>query len=142
MPLKLPPDLAGLTGVRLMELTIQFQTEIDRITDQLARARAVREAGSFEETAETATPPRPFDRDWYRKAMGARKHYVRDIQRIQLEQGRRKKEGTDTFERRFIEAARRRLTDDAFQGILEEASDTGQYRAGHCASAAAGQRQP
>jgi len=123
MPLKLPTDLGGLTGVRLMELTIQFQTEIDRITDQLARARTVREAGSFEETASTAGPPRPFDRDWYRKALGARKHYIRDIQRIQVEQSRRKKEGNDTFERRFVEAARRRLTDDAFQGIMEEAAD-------------------
>ncbi len=129
MPLKLPPDLAGLTGLRLMELTIRFQTEIDRITDQLARARAAAGADPSGGTPADPFPPLPFDRDWYRKAARARKHYVRDIQRIQLEQGRRRKAGNDAFERRFIEAARRRLTDDAFRGILEEASETAPHRA-------------
>jgi len=107
MPLKLPRDLSGVSIDELAELKLRFETEISGITDQIDAAK---ERGNI-------------DRAWMKRADAARRIYGRDCQRIQIEQGRRKRTQTASFERRFVDAAKRRLTEDVFQGIMQEVLD-------------------
>lgn len=104
MPLKLP-DLSTASSEELAETKLRFEDEIFKINLQIDAAK---ERGSV-------------DRGWLRKAESARRMYGRDCQRIQIEQGRRKKSHTISFERRFIEAARRRLNEEVYKSLMDEA---------------------
>ena len=105
MPIKLPPDLTKLSVDELATLKLYCEKEIDNITAQINGAR---ERGKV-------------DKNWLKKAEAARRIYGRDCQRIQIEQGRRKRAQTASFERRFVDAAKRRLNEDVYQGIMNEA---------------------
>lgn len=94
-----------------------YLAKIDAIKSQLEEARA--------QTAETGDYS---DGDWYLRAQRALRHNQRELQKAQRELGEANRQArlatASTLERRFMTAAKARLTPDLFNDILTEAHET------------------
>jgi hypothetical protein len=105
-------DLSKMTRSSLVELRDKPQEELVQVKIQLDNAKAnVHTSGQY------------ADAGWYASAMAARRLKGQQLQRIQTELGKRRREVNNNVERAFIEIARIRLHPDTFQDFMDEAND-------------------
>ncbi len=103
-------DLDGLTRVELLELKLDLGQDINSIKSQVERARV-----NLIKRGEYADP------DWYQRALTACKIKQNQVQRIQIELGKRKRNQTGKFENAFIDLARQLLHQDTFDLLMDQA---------------------
>lgn len=101
-------DLEQLSATELKELRLEVEAELDNIKDQLNRARV-----------ERASTGKYADPDWYWSATRAMKHKQRDIQAIQVEQGKRSKD--KPVSQYFVDVAFNTLEREVYNDIMTEA---------------------
>lgn len=114
--IKLPDNFASLDDVDLLDWKLKIEREIDHIRDRLAKVkREAKLTGIY------------ADPGWFRSAEQCRRILGRQSQQIQNEFSRRKRaKGRAERHNRgahliFTEVARRRLTDELYAAIWDEA---------------------
>jgi hypothetical protein len=110
-------DLTTMRRCKLMDLKLYVQTQKDMISGQLDQA-----AVAFRSGGERADPA------WRQRARCALKMRCREIQAIDNELARRKREDTKELAHCFIDQARRLLDEDVFDNIMAAARDVADDR--------------
>ena len=114
--MSLAVEIANMTTEELEHQLVEVGGNLARVKTQLDYAKS--------EAAETGNYS---DRDWFNRAKHAKRMLGREHQLIQAELGKRKKRESrsfnNTIERRFIDAARRRLDPVLFSELMDEANE-------------------
>lgn len=108
-------DLSDMSRDELISLKNQLDSELDDIKLQIKSAES-----------RAAATGVYADRDWFYSAIAARKKKGRQVQRIQQELGKRKRERGESLRSPyefFVDIARARIDDDLFEEMMTEAHD-------------------
>jgi hypothetical protein len=122
MGIRLPENYTELSDEELLDLKQRIEQELDHVKTQIDRAKVDARNGTYS------------DPDWFARVNGAKRGIGRASQAIQVELGRRKglRKATNieehskqelTFERMFMRVARRKLTEEVYEAILQEAQE-------------------
>ena len=105
-------DLPNMSKEELIDLKLKVDNEILYVKNQIEDAKA-----------KLITDGEYSDPKWYSKINGARRFLGIASQKIQAEMAKRKQKNQKDFHCAFVDVAKRRLSPELFNEIVEETKD-------------------